>query len=87
MVNHPNRSLTKKMRFALCIAAQRPRKTLCPVLTARGRINAAAETAMLDALYRRGLIEYNGPIPVVSNAGMAVVGDVGIQERARKLGP
>lgn len=64
--------LTKPMRFALNVAAHRERHTLCPVLNGKGgKLHAAAEQALLDALERRGLIEYlgNRAVPVLSEAG------------------
>jgi hypothetical protein len=53
------------MLKALKAAAARPRGTVCPI----PGVHAAAEKALLDAMWRRGLIEYDGPIPYISKAG------------------
>ena len=60
---------------ALKKAALRPRGTLCPVIGARGfKVNAAAETALLESLYRRGWAENpNGCRPVITDAGRAAI--------------
>jgi hypothetical protein len=66
--------VTRPMLYALQTAARRPRLTMCPVLTSPGRrINGEAETALLSALERRGMIDYVGPIPVINAAGLEVV--------------
>jgi len=49
---------------------------MCPVKTGKGRIHNAAEMRLLDALVRRGLVEYDGPIPYISAAGLAAVDTV-----------
>jgi hypothetical protein len=67
---------TKAMKYALCVAAHRPRGTLCPVLSGKGRVHAAAEDRLLEGLKRRGLIDYNGPIPIINEAGLAVANTV-----------
>lgn len=56
---------TPAMHRALKAAAARPRGTVCPI----PGVHAAAETALLDAMLRRGLIEYDGQIPYISQAG------------------
>jgi hypothetical protein len=76
--------ISKAMGFALSVAAHRSRGTLCPVRTGKGRINAAAETALLDALQRRGLIDYDGPIPRINAAGVRIV-DAQFANLARPL--
>jgi hypothetical protein len=60
------------MQLAINTAAHRERHTLCPVRGRNGKLHAAAETALLAALERRGLIEYlgNRAVPVLSEAGL-----------------
>ena len=82
-VKCPMSDLSPAMKFALQVAAQRSRRTMCPVKTAKGRIHNAAEGRLLDALQRRGLIEYDGPIPYISAAGLAVVETIYRQLSAR----
>jgi hypothetical protein len=53
---------------ALCRAHRRERGNICPIVGA----HAAAETAMLTALERKGLIEYVGLVPVITDAGRVI---------------
>lgn len=64
--------LSKPMQLAINVAAHRERHNLCPVPGRNGKLHAAAEQALLDALERRGLIEYlgNRAVPVLSAAGL-----------------
>ena len=67
-------SLTEAQWSALRVAVDRPLGTICPVIGARGRrIHNAAEAAVLGALYRRGLADQNGGIPIVTDLGRAIV--------------
>ena len=61
--------LTKAQRRALEIAADRPRRNICPT-----RARAAASDALVAALHRRGLVEWDGPSPRINDAGLAAIG-------------
>lgn len=60
--------LSKAQIKALAKAASRPSGCLCPIVG----VHAAAETALLAALSRRGLI-IDGPAPRISDAGRAAI--------------
>lgn len=61
--------LSKAQRRALVKAMERPRKTICPI----PGVHAAAEQTLLDAMDRRGLIAWDGPVPFISEAGIAAL--------------
>ncbi len=61
--------MTEAMKKALANAAGRERGNVCPV----GGVHAAAETALLAAMSRRGFIQWDGEVgwsvPRISPAG------------------
>jgi len=57
------------MLKALRNAAARERGNICPI----AGLHAAAETQLLAALDRRGLITWNGAVPRISDAGRLTV--------------
>lgn len=61
--------LTRPMLTALRTAAARPSGNVCPTVGLR----AAAHTALLAALWRRGLIWQDGSIIRINARGRAVV--------------
>jgi hypothetical protein len=61
--------MTEAMRRAIKTAAERERGTYCPI---KG-VHAAAETMLLEALDRRGFIEWDGPIPHVNDSARAAI--------------
>ena len=63
-----NKPLSRAQIKALRKAANRVSGRLCPVVG----VHAAAETALLAALLRRGLI-VDGPAPRINEAGRAAV--------------
>jgi hypothetical protein len=67
--------MTPSMRVALETAACRERGNLCPVIGSKGRMHAAAEQMLLDALEKRGFIEYlgNRAVPVINDAGRSAI--------------
>ena len=59
---------------ALRAADGRERGNVCPIVGRRGVMpRGAAQTALLQALYRRGWADRNGGIPVITDAGRAIV--------------
>ena len=51
------------------LPAKRERGTLCPLVG----VHAAAASALLGALYRRGWAAENGGVPIITPAGRSVV--------------
>lgn len=62
-------AISKAGMKALKRAAKRKRGNLCPVVG----VHAAAETALLESLERRGLIYLDGIVPRISDAGRIAV--------------
>jgi hypothetical protein len=61
--------MTPAARRALVAASKRERGTVCPI---RG-VHGIAEEMLLGALERRGFVDHNNGVPLITDAGRAAL--------------
>lgn len=67
--------LSEPMRRALVTASTRERANICPIVG----VHAAAEDVLIEALERRGLIEWDGGVPFKSAPRINAAGRLAVQ--------